>query len=206
MGLIPGNAGQPTIASDGLQVDHISELTAGHNIVFNNNIIAPGSLIQTQVLNSAYRASGAFSGNTFLEVSSNYRVSITPKLATSLIIVNYQMIIGVSSGYSSRTLMKFTGIRFVGGTAYSVSSIGAVNGNRPAIAGHIFRWSNGWDLNDNYPLNCTILDYPNTTSTIQYGFKFASEDSITALFGYSSYNNVSGADSNVLIIVQEIAQ
>jgi hypothetical protein len=38
MSLIPGNAYEKTIFPDGIQVDHISENTSGHGIVFDNKI------------------------------------------------------------------------------------------------------------------------------------------------------------------------
>jgi hypothetical protein len=77
MALIPGDQGQKAILSDGVQVDHIDENTLGHGVMIPALVPLAGSVVQVQVCNSGVRATSVASGS-LVEVSSSYRVSITP--------------------------------------------------------------------------------------------------------------------------------
>lgn len=96
--------------------------------------------------------------------------------------------------------------RFVSGTPYNVSSCGSVNGSRVPVAGMSFRGP-VYDENDPFPYIFNAIDFPNTTSTVQYGFYFSSESSQQFIFGQSTGDSSGfGVDTNILIIATEIKQ
>jgi hypothetical protein len=165
-----------------------------------------GSVIQTQVLNSNTTTTAAM-GTTLTEVSSSYRVSITPLYTNSLILVEYFIPGGVNSGWSSNYVMRTAGYRIVGGTFTNPTSTGPTVGSRTPISGFMHRTSNGYDLNDGMFSHFFIYDTPNTTSTIQYGFRMSTEGG-TMTFGYNGGNDGSsfGFSSNIIIIAKEIKQ
>lgn len=169
------------------------------------NLPAIGTVVQTQILNSATRATST-SSNALIEVSSNYRVSITPKYSNSLITLQYMMIASPTNGAPGGSVARISAKRFVGGTPANVSSCGVSNPDRYPVAGYYARVANS-DANDPLPLLVTALDYPATTDTVQYGFYFCSESGMTYIFG-QSYGGASafGVDANIVIIAQEIKQ
>jgi len=164
-----------------------------------------GSIVQTQVLNSATQVSFA-PGTTLTEASTSYRVGITPLYSNSLIRVRY-FIPGGCSGWASNYVMRTAGYRIVSGSFNSPTSVGPTTGSRTAIAGFMHRSSNGYDSNDGIYSHFIIYDTPNTTSAISYGFKMSTEGG-TITIGYNgSYDGTAfGFSSNVIIIAEEIKQ
>jgi len=164
-----------------------------------------GSVVQTQVLNSATTTSFA-PGTTLTEANSAYRVSITPLYSNSLILVKY-FIPGGCTSWASNYVMRTAGYRIVSGTFTNPTSTGPTVGSRTPISGFMHRSSNGYDSNDGIFSYFTIYDTPNTTSAIQYGFKMSTESG-TIQIGYNgSYDGTAfGFSSNIVIVAEEIKQ
>lgn len=167
------------------------------------------TVLQTKITNSAtYTSVSAV--QTWTEVSTDYRVSITPRFTNSLIIIQYYLPINIYTN-GANCLKLIRGFRIVGGGSkdYALSSRGTTQGSRHAIAGHAFRKLNGYDYNDQQAEHLLIYDAPNTTSAVTYGFEYYQESSAssTDYFGYSNDNNGTwGYSSRIIIVAQEIAQ
>jgi hypothetical protein len=82
-------------------------------------------------------------------------------------------------------------------------------GSRNTIAGHAWRSSNGYDLNDQQTENWEVIDFPGTTAPCTYLIEFLQEASAASqnYFGYSQRDNSTwGYSSRVIILAREIAQ
>lgn len=79
MSLIPGNANEKTIFPDGLQVDHVSENTVGHGIVFNNPIYNTTGFYYHYNNTIPGVGSGAHSEQLAAVGNTNYRVQVPYK-------------------------------------------------------------------------------------------------------------------------------
>ena len=164
-----------------------------------------GSVIQTQYVSSGTRVSTTYSG--FSEPSTAYRVSITPSSASSMILLRYFVPIQVNS--AANILQLFRAFRIVGGGSkdYALTSRGNTNGNRFPIAGMMTRPSNGYDQNDAITWQVEVIDFPNTTSAVTYGFETNPEGGNTTYYGYTASDNSTwGFDADIVIVAQEIAQ
>ena len=171
-------------------------------------LIGTNNIIQQQVMQNDSQVS--FNGSdSFAEVSSNYRISITPKFSTSLIFLEYFVPLNQSSS-AGNNIFGFKAYRISGGSgAGEVSSYGAASGNRNRMSGGNARSQNGQDANDHNMESWTAYDLPNTTSSCSYGFYYFREDSDagTMYFAYSNLNNTDwGMASRVIITATEIAQ
>ena len=165
-----------------------------------------GSIVQTQVLNSNLTATLA-PGTTLTEVSTSYRVSITPLYSNSLMLVEYFIPGGVNNPWSSNYVMRTAGYRIVSNSFQSPTSVGTAVGSRTAISGFMHRTSNGYDYNDGIWNYFVIYDQPNTTSAIQYGFKMSTEGgTMTYNYNGGADNSSFGFSSQVIIIAKEIKQ
>ena len=203
---IDGSAGTIAgIGTDGFSAGTISTASlASGNIVSGSKMGYAGAVVQTQVLNSTTRATAASS--SMAEVSSSYRVSITPLFSNSVMLISYHIPTGWGTDWAANYVMRVSAKRFVSGTAQDISSVGVTNGSRTLVAGYHQRPGNGYDYNDMEVWAYQVIDLPNTTSTIQYGF-YASQEGGTVYYGYSRDGNGSwGWDANIVIMVQEIKQ
>lgn len=164
-----------------------------------------GAIIQTQFIASATRVSTTHSGS-FAEPSTAYRVSITPQYANSAILLSYYVPLNQVSAANILTVLR--AFRSVSGSkTYSLHSAGSGLGSRNSIAGGVFRPQNGYDANDQDMKYWTVIDFPNTTSTCEYGFESKPEGGNTTYWGYSQGDNGSwGFDADIVIIAQEILQ
>lgn len=171
-------------------------------------LIGTNNIIQQQVMQNDGQVSFNGSGS-FAEVSSSFRVSITPKFSSSLIHLEYWMPINQTSS-SHNNLFGFKAYRISGGSgAGDVSSLGAASSNRIRMAGGLARSQNGSDGNDHNMESWMAYDLPNTTSACVYGFHYFREasDAATMFFGYSYQNNSTwGMASRIIITATEIAQ
>lgn len=177
--------------------------------VYRNVSTRYSTVLQTQITNSATYASVS-AVTTWTEVSTSYRVSITPRFASSVIVLWYYLPINIYTN-GANCLKLLRGFRIVGGGSkdYGLSSQGTTLGARYPIAGHSFRKLNGFDLNDQQAEHMLVYDAPNTTSEVIYGFEYYQEASAssTDYFGYSNDNNGTwGYSSRIIIVAQEIAQ
>lgn len=162
-----------------------------------------GSVVQVKYTSSSTRV--GLSAASFTEPSTAYRVAITPKSSTNVIVLRYYIPTSPYSGYQPYWIHRIRAFRMVGGTkAYNLTSAGSTNGNRPGITGLNFRSNNGYDLNDPTYVAFDALDVAGTTSEITYGFE-AHPASGTMYFGYSGNNDTWGFDTNILITAMEVA-
>jgi hypothetical protein len=164
------------------------------------------TVLQTQYVASTTRVTTTHTVN-FAEPSTAYRVSITPTYASSMIILRY--CIPLNQNSASNILTNIRAFRIVGGGSknYALSSAGVTNGSRRVYAGGTFRPGNGYDLNDQNIVTFDVIDFPNTTSSVAYGFETSPENTATITYGFSASDNGSwGYDSDIVIIAQEIAQ
>ena len=137
----------------------------------------------------------SINSSSMVEISSAYRVSITPIVAGNTIKVDVTLPFN-ASGVSSNTIILFDVKRstdngsswsYVTGSGYGDSNLGS----RWPIAVGATRRSNGYDSNDMNILNFSILDSPNTTGACIYSCFTKQETSGTGniLFAHSSGNN-----------------
>ena len=171
-------------------------------------LIGTNNIIQQQVMQNSNQVS--YNGSSsFAEVSSSFRVSITPKFSSSLIHLEYFIPCNQTSS-NANNLFGFKAYRISGGSgAGDVSSLGAATGSRKQMAGGLARSGNGADGNDHNMENWMAYDLPSTTSACVYGFHYFREDSdaATMFFGYSYNNNSTwGMASRIIITATEIAQ
>jgi hypothetical protein len=168
-----------------------------------------GSLRST-VLQTQYVASGTrvqTTHTTMQEPSTAYRVTITPQFASSMILLTYHLPFNQNSSQNVICVMR--AFRIIGGGSkqYNLTSSGASNGSRQVVAGGAWRPGNGYDNNDQQTETFTIIDFPNTTSSIVYGFETRPESANTTSWGYTATDTGSwGYDTDIVITAQEIAQ
>lgn len=163
-----------------------------------------GAVIQTQYVASGTRVSTTHT--SWVEPSTAYRVTITPQYSNSMILLTYYLPLNQVSAANILTVLR--AFRSVGGTkTYSLTSAGGGLGSRNSVAGGVFRPQNGYDSNDQDMKIWTVVDYPGTTSTIEYGFESRPEGGNTTYWGYSNSDNGTwGFDSDIVIVAQEILQ
>jgi len=170
-----------------------------------------GHVIQTQRTYSDTKSSiSSSTNNTWTEPSTNYRVTITPKFQNSMMIVKYFIPINITAANAAPNCIKLLRAFCIigsGSKEYDLSSQGGTSASRQQIAGHGFRKLNGHDANDQQAESFIAIDYPNTTSSIVYGFEYYQEQSSASddYFGHSSYHTAWGYSSRIIITVQEIA-
>lgn len=178
----------------------------GNVTVINGRIFSPGTPIQVQYVASTTRTT--VNSTSFVEPSTNYRVSITPRFANSMIMLSY--FIPANAAGQANTIYTLRAFRIISGTtSYALTSAGVANGSRNPIAGSTYRPLNGYDGNDPMPMMFNAVDFPNTTNTCTYGFEFKRETggTGTVYFGYSQGDNSDwGFDADILITATEIRQ
>ena len=218
---LQGNAsgtGIFTIASPNSNTDRTLTLPDNTGTILTNastlataNLPA-GTVLQVQYCNSGTRAT-ATTQTTQTEISTSYRVSITPIRSNSLIVLSYFVPMGANNFvWSNDWLVDYSAVRMPAGSALNtnlsnISTVGSTNGNRKRLAGSATRSSNGYDANDQLTWSMTTFDLPGTTSALQYGFTWGGEGGGPVIFGQSSSNDGSWAyDANIVIIATEVAQ
>lgn len=169
-----------------------------------------GTVLQVKVCNTSVNTS-ATTNSTQTELNTAYRVSITPLRSNSLILLEYFVPMGANGSWSANWLVDYSAVRMPAGAALNtslslISSAGDANDARKRLAGSGMRSSNGYDLNDQLTWNLTAVDYPNTTSALQYGFTWGGEGGGPVIVGQTSSNDGAWAyDANIVIIATEIA-
>lgn len=165
------------------------------------------AVLQTKVTYSDTKSSWS-ANSTWVEPSTDYRVTITPTFTTSLIVVNYYIPMNIYWTGASNCEHMVRCIRNVGGVRSFPSSAGGTLGSRNTIAGHTYR-PPGYDYNDCQTENLTVVDVPATLSAVTYSIEFLQENSNvpTNYMGYTASDNSSwGFSSRMIIVAQEIAQ
>ena len=170
-----------------LTVDNIVGATTAANVKFPS-----GTTVQAQSLPNSGR--GAFvytTSSSFSHVGTNWDLTITPKFASSKILLlgNFACIMnGGTNKYGYLTLY-----RSVGGSATNLGDLS--NSVLMAVEGE-GRWTN---------MKIQYLDSPNTTSAITYKPYYRSSDGSNEFYiGWSS--NSSMAHNLTFLTALEIAQ
>lgn len=162
------------------------------------------SVLQTKYVSSGTRTT--VNSTSFVEASTDYRLTITPSNTTNVIMLNYFIPMNPGANYQSNTIYSIRAFRIISGsTSYSLTSAGSTNGSRNPIAGQVIR-PVGYDLNDPMFANFIVIDAPNTTSQCTYGFEVKREGGGTGTlyFGYSmADNDIFGYDTDIVIFAQE---
>ena len=156
-------------------------------LINGQKLNAEGATIQTTHMNSNTQSS-ANPVNTWAEVSSDYRISITPKYSDSHILATYHIPIN-PTGASNILMAIAPWASTDGGTTQSLLAQGTAPGNRHNLAVSWFRSNNGYDGNDMQNHVVHFRHDHNTTSTLTYGFQFRSEGSNTTYFNRSNSNS-----------------
>lgn len=167
-----------------------------------------GSILQTKNFSNVQLAS--MNTTTFTEPVSDYRLSITPKAASSRILLTYGFNVNVRGTLS--VIYHFRAIRNPSGTSGTLltGDGGSFNGNlgnrtnmNASIRGPV------GDLNDCFFIYFQTWDEPNTTSQVQYGLHSRRETGGdgTIYFNHSAENAASfGWMCPFTITAVEIAQ
>lgn len=184
-------------------------LPTGNKIISPDvgGLVAPGHVVQVQYKSSGIRTT--INSTSFVEPSTDYRVSITPKFNNSLIVINYYVPTNPGANYVTNTIFSYRAFKSIAGSkSYSLTSAGNANGSRNVFSGITTR-PQGFDSNDPVHAQWQSIDVPGTTSTIDYGFEAMRESGGTGTmyFGYSAGDSSAwGFDIDIVITAWEIAQ
>ena len=166
-----------------------------------------GEIVQTQIIRNNTITSGN-PVNVWNEISSNYRVSITPVYSDSIIKLEYH--IPMNPQGATNILMAIAPWRSTdgGSTQTRLAQGDSVNlGSRHNLAVSWFRSNNGYDTNDMQNHVVIASEISGTTNTLTYGWHFRSEGSNTTYFCHSAGNNGTwGWMAPVTMIATEIKQ
>jgi hypothetical protein len=142
---------------------------------------------------------------SFVEVDSDYRVTLIPKSTTGVIRLRFQVPTNPFANYAANTIYTFRTFRTIGGiTTYGLTSAGDASGSRNAFAGRCIR-PVGFDANDPMFTTWDVVDEPGTLSAVTYGFTFKRESggSGNLYFGYSGGDNADNGWSAPIVITAE---
>ena len=171
-----------------------------------SSVSSTGSLAH-QFVHLTSNTQTTIDSTSFIEPSSDYRVTITPKSASSTIRVRYFVPCQPGSSYATNTIYTFRSFKIIGGAqSYALTSAGDVVGTRNNFAGLSIR-PVGYDSNDPMFSMWDVIDEPGTTSAVTYGFDFKRETGGTGnvYFGFSAGDNADwGFSSDVIIVAEEI--
>lgn len=180
-------------------------LDVADDFAFTGDVtLGAGSIVQ-QKTRSTVTYFTANPVNNWTEIHSNFRITITPKLSNSIMLLQYA--IPFNPKGAANILFGFKPFRLIGSTYSDFSTTGGVLGNRNLLQSAFARSNNGFDANDQNQYTLIGVDSPNTTSACTYGFYYTSEGSNTTLFCHSDGNNSNwGWTAPVHIIATEIQQ
>lgn len=170
-------------------------------------LLGTNNIIQTQVMQTNVLRTFSNGNQGWAEPSSDYRISITPRLSNSMILLQYFIPFNQYTG-GANNIFGFKAIR-ISPNGGDVSGVGQDAGSRRPMAGGNARSQNGYDINDHNMESFTTYDFPGTTSTCTYGFQMYREDSDagTIYIAHSNSDNSSwGMTSRVVIVAMEIKQ
>ncbi len=162
-----------------------------------------GNVIQTVVNKSNTMAS--LNATSFTEVSSDYRVSITPTDGSNRIFI-YIWTAGTMNG-SNNTIFQVAINNFTSGSAALITS-SAADGSRNRCD-YVARPSNGSDANDVYYMRLLGFDDPGSASQQTYGFTYRREanGSGSIFIGHSEDANVTySSRTPTILMAQEVVQ
>ena len=162
-------------------------------------------IVQT-VTNRTNVAASGNPVNTWFEINSNYRVSITPKYSDSRIHGMFHIPMN-PTGATNILMAIAPWVSTNGGTTKTIISQGngTIAGSRFNLAVSWFRSNNGFDANDMQNHVVYFTYEPSSTTTQTFGFYFRSEGGNTTYFNHSNGNNASwGWVAPMNLVVQEV--
>lgn len=170
-----------------------------------------GTVIQTQYCNTSTTTT-ATTQTAQTELNTAYRVAITPIYSNSLIVLHYFVPMGANGSWTQNWIVDYSAMRCPSGSALNtnisyISSTGPANGARKRLSGSATRSQNGYDFNDQLSWTLTALDFPGSTSAVQYGFTWGGEGGGPIIVGTTTSNDGNWAFSaNIVIVAHEIKQ
>jgi hypothetical protein len=189
-----------------LQVENLIGPTSGSNankviIPSGQTLYAPGHVIQTLTDVSVITESTTTKASDNSFANSSLSITITPKSASSKIIVSAVASTGSSNGADGSTIVRM--IR-------DSTPIGIGNASGSKIRAGSGRGTNNQDGNTMLNIPLQVTDTPNTTSAVTYTLQFA----VRGTGNLTAYLNRSGSDADTAeyqrtsssLIIQEIAQ
>jgi hypothetical protein len=178
-----------------LKVDSVVEKTSGNGVQIAGHVIQTLTDVSVVTESTTSKASS----NSF--ANSSLSITITPKSASSKIIVSAVASTGSSNGADGSTILRM--IR-------DSTPIGIGNASGSKIRAGSGRGTNNQDGNTMLNIPLQVTDTPNTTSAVTYTLQFA----VRGTGNLTAYLNRSGGDADTAeyqrtsssLVVQEIAQ
>ena len=177
-------------------------------LTYNTSVDARKGIVQTRVMETNVLRTFSAGNDSWVEPSSDYRISIQPVFSDSLILLNYYIPFNQYSG-GANNIFGFRAYRFSPNATSSITSAGQSSGSRRQMAGGNARAQNGYDVNDHNMESFIAYDKPATRNTCIYGFQMYREgsDAGTIYLGYSSSNNGTwGMSTRLVITATEIRE
>ena len=177
-----------------LKVDTIQGKTTAGTIAMPS-----GSVVQT-IINSPDTGGATFNVTTFTEVNSAMRTSITPKFSTSLIFIQFNLLVGCNNGTTMRHW------RILNYDTSAGIDLGSTQSNRTSM--HATARHRDHDANDADMMTITAQELAGSTSARTYSLYCQNEA------GHSSnlYHHHTVTDTNAIgyvkpmVKIQEIKQ
>ena len=162
-------------------------IPSGHTLDASGGTLMPSAGQVVQELYSENTTGGSFNSTSWTDMPS-FSINITPKFSNSLIVIS----VWAKTGLNNTTTQTAHSNRLLRDNSTTV---------------HLSSWQNYFNVNavntDIYPpLDFTVIDFPSTTSTVNYKVQGR---------GYSGHAGPWGFDNNGgtmknIMIVREIAQ
>lgn len=180
-----------------LSVDTIQGKTTAGTVAIPGHIIQVTHAIKTDTFSTSNRAAN----DGFVDTGLN--CSITPKFASSLIMINATVAIGSSTG----SFAYFRVMKNVGGGSYSMSAEPDADGARPLVHGFEYDGSNAG--NGPNAQSFVAVESLNTTSVVNFKVQMGGSGTSAITMNKSSRDSAStdyDGRSSSRIVLMEIAQ
>jgi hypothetical protein len=167
-------------------------LNLADNFAFTGTVTGAGSDAVVQVVTHRHGDMPQHNSSSWTELSSNYRISITPQYSNSKIFLTARITCN-RGAITGNTLFLWSLRRSTNSGSTFTNLTNETDGNtgsRHGINGGVARAINGYDTNDMNPIGFTAVDTPGTTGTVIYTpyVKQESSGTGTMYWGHSSGN------------------
>ena len=180
--------------------------TTSSGITVSGTIKSTRGIVQV-VTNRTNVAASGNPVNTYSEINSNYRVTITPQFSDSRLIGMFHIPIN-PTGASNILMTIAPWVSTNGGTTKTIigqGNTGISGSTRLNQSVAFFRSSNGFDTNDMQNHVVMFTYDPSSTTAQTFGFFFRSEGANTTYFNHSNGNNGTwGWVAPMNLIMQEV--
>ena len=154
------------------------------------SFIAPGQIVQ--IVTHRHGDLPQHNSSSWTEISSNYRVTITPKYSNSKIVLCARSTVN-PGGVASNTIFLWSLRRSTNSGSSFTNLTSETDGNTGArwgINGGAARRINGYDTNDMNPIGWDAVDTPGVTTAVIYSPFCKQETSGTGImyWGHSAGN------------------